>query len=245
MGSSLRELLMNAKFRSNTKVLFPEDPNHLGEDGVDHINISNQAKTELGQSLSQDVFIEFEHPVFGKFNTLTGFWYYISSTDRKNECRTLNSNKLRRMFKDVKLPSIKNFRAIILEAYWLKITQHEAIQHELLNTELPLDCYFITANGNTRTRPKNYRWLLQGLNDMRNALKKGVDFDYTRYLDDPNSGIYDYVDDHVEKTEVSKTEDIVVAPAAEVESVNEETEVTTQQVSDNAPIGYEEAQVAA
>ena len=49
MGNSLRELLMNAKFRSNIKVLFPEDPNHLGEDGVDHINISNQAKTDLGQ----------------------------------------------------------------------------------------------------------------------------------------------------------------------------------------------------
>lgn len=236
---------MNAKFRSNTKVLFPEDPNHLGEDGVDHINISNQAKTDLGQSLSQDVFIEFEHPVFGKFNTLTGFWYYISSTDRKNECRTLNSNKLRRMFKDIKLPSIKNFRAIILEAYWLKITQHEAIQHELLSTELPLDCYFIAANGTVRTRPKNYRWLLQGLNDMRNALKKGVDFDYTRYLDDPNSGIYDYVDDHVEKTEVSETEDIVDAPTAEVDGVSEETVVEQNDSPDNAPIGYEEAPEAA
>lgn len=245
MGSSLRELLMNAKFRSNTKVLFPEDPNHLGEDGVDHINISNQAKTELGQSLSQDVFIEFEHPIFGKFNTLTGFWYYISSTDRKNECRTLNSNKLRRMFKDVKLPSIKNFRAIILEAYWLKITQNEAIQHELLNTELPLDCYFITANGTVRTRPKNHRWLLQGLNDMRNALKKGVDFDYTRYLDDPNSGIYDYVDDHVVQQTPEVTPKVEKQPTEDQEQVSE-PEVIAGTITDSSdPIGYEEAPVAA
>lgn len=231
---------MKAKFRGNTEVLFPEDPNHLGEDGVDHINISNQAKTDLGQSLSQDVFIEFEHPVFGKFNTVTGFWYYISSSDRNNECRALNSNKLRRMFNDVKLPSIKNFRAIILEAYWLKIKQHEAIQHELLKTELPLDCHFIKTDGTTRTRPKNYRWLLQGLNDMRNALKKGVDFDYTRYLDDPNSEIYAYVDDHVVR-QTPKAESKVESQVTEVQNSVSEPETVAKDTSDNsAPIGYQE-----
>ena len=245
MGNSLRELLMNAKIRSNSKSLFQDNPNDLGEDGVDHINISNQAKTELGQSLAQDVFIPFVHPVYGKFNTVTGFWYYISSSTRDEYCRTMSSGKLRAIFKGRKLPPVKNFKAIILEAYWLKITQHEAIKKELMESTLPIDCYFFKEGENNRTRPRNHRWLLQGLNEIRNALKKNTDFNYTRFLDIPGSDIYEFADDHVEKTKVPETEDTVVTPPAEADGVDEETEVTTQQVSDNAPIGYEEAPEAA
>ena len=245
MGNSLRELLMNAKIRGNSKALFPEDPNELGEDGVDHINVSNQAKTELGQSLAQDVFIPFVHPVYGKFNTITGFWYYSSSSNRDERCRTTKSSKLRMIFKGQKLPPVKNFKAIILEAYWLKIIQHEAIKKELMESTLPIDCYFFKEGENNRTRPRNHRWLLQGLNEIRNALKKNTDFNYTRFLDVPGSDIYEFADDHVEKAEVSKTEASVDASTSEVNSVSEETEVTTQQVSDNAPIGYEEAPEAA
>ena len=245
MGNSLRELLMNAKIRSNSKSLFQDNPNDLGEDGVDHINISNQAKTELGQSLAQDVFIPFVHPVYGKFNTVTGFWYYISSSTRDEYCRTMSSGKLRAIFKGRKLPPVKNFKAIILEAYWLKITQHEAIKKELMESTLPIDCYFFKEGENNRTRPRNHRWLLQGLNEIRNALKKNTDFNYTRFLDIPGSDIYEFADDHVEKTKVSETEDTVVAPAAEVDSVNEGSVVEQNDSPDNAPIGYEEAPEAA
>ncbi len=237
MGSSLRELLMNAKIRGNSKALFPEDPNELGEDGVDHINVSNQAKTELGQSLAQDVFIPFVHPVYGKFNTITGFWYYISSSNRDERCRTTKSSKLRMIFKGQKLPPVKNFKAIILEAYWLKIIQHEAIKKELMESTLPIDCYFFKEGENNRTRPRNHRWLLQGLNEIRGALKKNTDFNYTRFLDVPGSDIYEFADDHVEKAEVSEIKAIVNAPAAEVDGIDDSP--------DNAPIGYEEAPEAA
>lgn len=241
MSSSLRELLMKAKIQSKAKALFPEDPNDLWEDGVDHINISNQAKTDLGQSLSQDVFIPFVHPVFGKFNTVTGFWYYISSSNRDKCCRTMRSSKLRLMFKGQKLPPVKNFKAIILEAYWLKISQHEAIKKELMESTLLLDCYFSKPDDNLRARPKNHRWLLQGMNEIRNCLKKGVDFDYTRFLDVPGSGIYDFVNDHVQANVSSETKD-----TEEAQVVSEELVVVKQEeIVDNAPIGYEEVSTVA
>ena len=241
MGNSLRELLMNAKIRGNSKALFPEDPNELGEDGIDHINVSNQAKTELGQSLAQDVFIPFLHPVYGKFNTVTGFWYYISSSNRDERCRTMRSSKLRVIFKGQKLPPVKNFKAIILEAYWLKIIQHEAIKKELMESTLPIDCYFFKEGENNRTRPRNHRWLLQGLNEIRNCLKKGVDFDYTRFLDVPGSGIYDFVNDHVQTNVSSETKD-----TEEAQVVSEEPVVVEQEeIVDNAPIGYKEVSTAA
>ena len=246
MGNSLRELLMNAKIRGNSKALFPEDPNELGEDGVDHINVSNQAKTELGQSLAQDVFIPFVHPVYGKFNTITGFWYFISSSNRDERCRTMRSSKLRMLFKGQKLPPVKNFKAIILEAYWLKIIQHEAIKKELMESTLPIDCYFFKEGENDRTRPRNHRWLLQGLNEIRNALKKGVDFNYSRFLDVPDSDIYEFADDHVVKAEVSETEATVDASVAEVDGIDEDSVVAEQDTGvDNAPIGYQEAPEAA
>jgi hypothetical protein len=76
---------------------------------------------------------------------------------------------------------------------------------------------------------------------MRNALKKGVDFDYTRYLDDPNSGIYDFVNDHVQTNVSSETKD-----AEEAQVVSEEPVVVEQEeIVENAPIGYEEVSTVA
>ena len=99
MSNSLRDLLMNVKAsgrihfaqtkdankqqrKANNPPPYPHDVNTLKKDGQDHINISQNAVTDLGLSLNPEIAIDFEHPVFGKFNSLTGFWYFLKSKER-------------------------------------------------------------------------------------------------------------------------------------------------------------------
>ena len=43
-------------------------------DGVDHINIYSRGKTQLGRMLSNFYLSPFNHPVYGGFNTVEGFY---------------------------------------------------------------------------------------------------------------------------------------------------------------------------
>ena len=46
------------------------------QDGITHINIYTQGKTQLGRALSNLFDCEFTVPGYGDFKSLEGFWYY-------------------------------------------------------------------------------------------------------------------------------------------------------------------------
>jgi hypothetical protein len=48
------------------------------EDGVTHINIYSKGKTELGRWLTNFSYSPFNHPEYGKFLSMEGFWYWDS-----------------------------------------------------------------------------------------------------------------------------------------------------------------------
>ncbi len=256
MGNSLRDLLMNVKAagrvhyvqnkdsnKSQRKTVnpppYPHNVNSLVKDGVDHINISQNATTDLGLSLNPEIAIDFLHPVFGEFNSLTGFWYYIKSKERDNKCRKLIGKALRVFTDTLTLDEVKNFRAIILEAMWIKINQHDAIKEEVINSTLPFDCYFIDIHTKTRRRPKFFSWFLRGMNDIRNALKEGKTPDFSKYFDVPGSEMYQFVDDHLTKGSVTEVQ------PEEVEEVKEVIDETAPVAEDTAPIGYDQTETQA
>lgn len=53
------------------------------EDGVDHINIFSKGQTPLGRFLSNFTHCPFQHPEFGAFNSIEGFWFWLGSRDDK------------------------------------------------------------------------------------------------------------------------------------------------------------------
>lgn len=49
------------------------------EDGVTHINIYSKGKTELGRWLTNFSYSPFNHPEYGKFLSMEGFWCWVST----------------------------------------------------------------------------------------------------------------------------------------------------------------------
>lgn len=199
MSKSLRELLNPVKTQvrkthaNSAYDPYPVNPNTRGADGEDHINISPYAATELGRAISNEVAVDVRHKIFGKFRSVTGFWYYIKSKERDDRCRQLIAKGLKDFTKGLTLSEVKNFRAIILDTVWMKVEQYPAIREALRESTLPFECYFEDRNTGLRQRPNYFSWFLDGMNEIRLAVQEDRLPDLERFLDDKNSGIYDFV----------------------------------------------------
>ena len=199
MSKSLRELLNPVKTQvrkthaNSAYDPHPINPNTRGADGEDHINISPYAATELGRAISNEVAVDVRHKIFGKFRSITGFWYYIKSKERDDRCRQLIAKGLKDFTKGLTLSEVKNFRAIILDTVWMKVEQYPAIREALRESTLPFECYFEDRNTGLRQRPNYFSWFLDGMNEIRLAVQEDRLPDLERFLDDKNSGIYDFV----------------------------------------------------
>lgn len=215
MSRSLKEVL--SKIKPNVKKAtrqsiydpHPVNPNSLGEDGVDHICVSPYAKTELGKALANEVPLDVRHKIFGKFRSITGFWYYIKSKERDDRCRKLVGKGLKDFTRNLTLSEVKNFRAIILDTCWMKIQQYPAIREELAKSTLPFECYFEDRSTHLRQRPNYFAWFLVGLDELRAAVQENREPNLTKFLDERNTGIYDFV-----------------MPVKKVEEVEQDVEVT-------------------
>jgi len=198
-NTALRDLLSSVKIKTKKEYRsfpnpFVTDLNKLGKDGVDHINISQHGNTELGRALSNEIPISVEHPIYGNFRSISGFWYYIKSKERDDRCRELIGRDLKELSKTLTLTHVKNFRAIILDAVWNKIKQREAIAEVMIGTELPYECYYEDKKSDSRKRLNYAGWFVSGLQDIREALLLGAEPNFSAYLDVRNSGIYDFVE---------------------------------------------------
>lgn len=199
MSKSLRELLNPVKTQvrkthaNSAYDPYPVNPNTRGTDGEDHINISPYAATELGRAISNEVAVDVRHKIFGKFRSVTGFWYYIKSKERDDRCRQLIAKGLKDFTKGLTLSEVKNFRAIILDTVWMKVEQYPAIREALRESTLPFECYFEDRNTGLRQRPNYFSWFLDGMNEIRLAIQEDRLPDLERFLDDKSSGIYDFV----------------------------------------------------
>lgn len=199
MSKSLRELLNPVKTQvrkthaNSAYDPYPVNPNTRGADGEDHINISPYAATELGRAISNEVAVDVRHKIFGKFRSVTGFWYYIKSKERDDRCRQLIAKGLKDFTKGLILSEVKNFRAIILDTVWKKVEQYPAIREALCESTLPFECYFEDRNTGLRQRPNYFSWFLDGMNEIRLAIQEDRLPDLERFLDDKSSGIYDFV----------------------------------------------------
>lgn len=209
------------KFKEHNSIFapYPINPNNLGKDGEDHINISPYAKTELGKVLSNEIAVDVRHKIFGKFTSVTGFWYYIKSKERDDRCRKLVGKSLKDFSKGLTLSEVKNFRAIILDTVWMKVNQYPAVIEELKNSTLPFDCYFEDRNTHLRQRPNYFAWFLEGMSEIRSALQENRQPSLSKFLDDPSTGIYDFV------SPPKRTEEVVVNQnETEVDGANDPQE---------------------
>lgn len=168
-------------------------PMKLGLDGVDHINTWEGAETLIGQFLSHNYHHKFHHNLFGRFDSIEAFWYYIRSEERDDGIRSMSGKTLKEFIDKLNLNRVTNFRAIIMDTQYQRIKQFKDIVEEIKTSVLPYDCYYINSKSNLRTRPGFFRWIMEGHEEIRKALKENREPDFGFLLDQKNSGIYDFV----------------------------------------------------
>lgn len=142
-------------------------------DGVDHINIYSRGKTELGRLLTHFAHMPFTHPYFGPFASMEGLWYFIRNGGNDESLRYLSGIRAKNLGRQSNPKWYPEFRQDILAANYQKIIQHDELRELIVASELPFDHYYLFGPNQIPVTPRDSKWLVDGFEDIRTALKKG------------------------------------------------------------------------
>lgn len=144
-------------------------------DGLNHINVYSKGKTKLGQFLTHFAHTPFNHPHFGKFQSMEGFWYYLRCGGNDN-LRCLVGFEAKKYGKTLPMKLYDNpeeFHEDILGGNYQKIIQDDKLKEAFISSHLPLLHYY-TYGSEDKTvviEPQDSIWLMEGLEEIRTALK--------------------------------------------------------------------------
>jgi len=146
----------------------------IGEDGVDHINIWQHGKTDLGVALAHETRLGIHHKYFGRFASMESFWCYISSVERDDRLRNRGGRPLKDLMRTLTHTHVENFRAVVMDANYQKVCEHKEIYEALLASTLPIDMYetYRRSDG-IRIRPSAANWMIDGFHEIRKAIQEG------------------------------------------------------------------------
>jgi predicted NAD-dependent protein-ADP-ribosyltransferase YbiA (DUF1768 family) len=143
------------------------------DDGISHINIYSQGKTNLGKMLSNF----YKYPIKtrdGSFMSVEAYWYWMSIEDCKEKeiLRELYGFNAKKMGKDILNTKQSrfdvDFEHKILKAIWYKFKRNS---HLLTpeNSQLPFEHYY-NFGGKVVGVKNKYVWMIQGIEKMRESL---------------------------------------------------------------------------
>lgn len=137
------------------------------EDGVTHINIWSKAKTELGRLLTNFAHTPFYHPRHGRFASMEGFFYWVSTGYKHDKLKDLYGFKAKEIGKSY--PVIKNdkFKQELIKAARLKIIQSPRILELLQQNDLPFKHYFVYGGTHVVDRTEANQWLIGSIEQAR------------------------------------------------------------------------------
>lgn len=159
-------------------------------DGKDHINIYSRGSTELGQLLSHFSNTFFNHPVFGPFDSMEGFWYYMRSKEKDDQLRYLSGYAAKKYGRVLEPAWYDEFWEDVLAANYQKVIQNPHIKRMLMASTLPFQHYYLhfpprgfneaagAYRGSEKTPlpliilPRDHHILVQGMEEIRQAVKE-------------------------------------------------------------------------
>lgn len=155
-------------------------------DGVTHINVDfHTAKTELGRMLSHANDSSFNHPAYGPFRSMEGFWSWARTGMKHDhfrynppaECRAWVRNNRHEC---VTLP---DFRYIVIEANYHRVMSNAKLTELMRQSIEKFDMYYLrkpnTVDGDDHkiiTRPAPSEWLIVGFEYIRECIQNDVSF---------------------------------------------------------------------
>lgn len=123
----------------------------INKDGINHINVYSRGKTVIGRELSNFALTPFEHPVHGVFDSVEGYWYWLTRLDdRLREVSGVEAKELgrslpkRRSYDGPELSALFQFR--ITQALDAKLDRHPEIMQRLTASRLPFVHYYVVKS---------------------------------------------------------------------------------------------------
>lgn len=141
----------------------------MANDGVTHINVYSQGRTELGKFLSNFARCPIETED-GPFNSIEGYWYWLSCRDES--LRKLSGFAAKARGREVGAKDWRSddeFQRKITDAIIIKLRTPQGQQ--ILNDNrhllhLPLEHYYVY--GDKINRPTQGRWIIERIEEYLN-----------------------------------------------------------------------------
>lgn len=145
---------------------------HL-QDGVGHINVAPNGKTDLGRLLYIGAHRPFVDPQYGYFASIVAFWVWYDSGQKDSLREIHHDNMIRSSFSG--LPDRPGNRAEVVEVLKRSIDQDPQAKALLKESTLPLLSYE-TINYEGRGSAVTYelidrRWYVEALESIRRQLQ--------------------------------------------------------------------------
>ena len=146
------------------------------QDGVDHINVTNSGRTELGQKLEIFARTPFAVPGLGTFESIAALWCYLMAKPSDRErFRGIQGSVARLRLNEIETaPGAKRpkgFMLIMADALWAKITSSPELIELVTANKLRYEMYHVYEAGGVPTRMKMSYWYCMMLKEIQRTLK--------------------------------------------------------------------------
>lgn len=144
-------------------------------DGVDHINISNRARAEIGEVLWIESLLPFNHDIIGRCTSVAAGWDFLTTGCLDPSLRTAPRSGRRRVVEELRNNENTRFTMnhgnfIFIDLLWSQIMQIPRLKEELLKTSLPFDCYQLEGELNLPFRSRISRRVVESMEFVRSAI---------------------------------------------------------------------------
>lgn len=203
--------------------------NKIGVEGVDHILLEVYSSDSVGKVLAVNSDGILRHKLLGNFRSLRGFWHYISTEERDDRLRELQGKALEKFSQQLTKTRVQNFNVMILDAIYQKVKSEKESIFLIKKSTLPFDHYKVAGNtAGLRQRMGYSFWLIDGCEEIRNAIKEDREPDFKKHMNTPNISLEEFIRgeffDHAVDTRV------LAAPLAAAATLVEEVAPQSEDV---------------
>lgn len=144
-------------------------------EGIDHINIYSGSKTEIGRLLSNFAYSPFTLDDHGKFDSLEGYWFWLSTGCKHEELRKMWGATAKR--EGSKLPRVHMdyFDEAIDAAVTAKVYQNPRLMELLKECHLPFEHYYYYGNDDNAVILRSRYQFLSQIHCIRADLTGALD----------------------------------------------------------------------
>lgn len=169
---------------------FPEFEESLGaiypanEDGITHVNISGEAKTDIGRILGISDDLPYYDEVLGvDVRSLYAFYLYVMGGAKDHDSLLLGYDWRSNTEKKERQSRLPNNFVLYAHAYWQKIKFYPALSQLLMSLKLPIDCYRVVKGTGSYVRSVTNAAHAHALRLIQQALIEDKEPNFVTLLD--------------------------------------------------------------